>query len=73
MMIKKRELDITLYDWEARYVLESISKEMERLKVIAEESSDEDEASDAGNDYLEISGLKERLEELVKNTFGNHF
>ncbi len=72
-MIKKRELDIKLYDWEARYVIESISKEMERLKVIAEKSSDEDEASDAGNDYLEISGLKERLEGLVKNTFGDHF
>lgn len=73
MMIKKRALDIKLYDWEARYVIESISKEMERLKVIAEESNDEDEASDAGNDYLEISGLKDRLEGLVKNTFGDHF
>lgn len=69
-MTNKRELNLTLLDWEAGYILESISREIERLKTIAEESEDEDEAADAGNDYLEIAGLKERLEKEAKNVFG---
>ena len=70
-MTSKRELNISLLDWEVRYILESISKEMERLKIIAEESDNEDEAADVGNDYLEIAGLKERLEIEAKNVFGD--
>lgn len=70
-MTNRRELNLTLLDWEARYILESISREMKRLKTIAEKSEDEDEAADAGNDYLEIAGLKERLEKEAKNVFGN--
>lgn len=71
MMTNKRELNVTLLDWEARYILESISKEMKRLKTVAEESDDENMASDAGNDYLEIAGLKERFEAEAKNVFGD--
>ena len=70
-MTNKRELNVTLLDWEARYILESISKEMKRLKTVAEESDDENKASDAGNDYLEIAGLKERFEAEAKNVFGD--
>ncbi len=71
MMTNKRELNVTLLDWEARYILESISKEMKQLKTVAEESDDENMASDAGNDYLEIAGLKERFEAEAKNVFGD--
>ncbi len=70
-MANLRELNLSLLDWETRYILESISKEMTRLKTVSEESEDEDEAADAGNDYLEISGLKERLEKEAKATFGD--
>lgn len=70
-MTNKRELNLTLLDWEARCILESISREMQRLKTIAEESEDEDEAADAGNDYLEIAGLKERFENEAKKVFGD--
>ena len=70
-MTNKRELNVTLLDWEARYILESISKEMKRLKTVAEESDDENKASDAGNDYLEIAGLKERFEAEAKSVFGD--
>ncbi len=52
-MANIRELDIKLNDWEARYMLESLSQEMKKLKKI----NNEDEAADAGNDFLEISGL----------------
>ena len=71
MMTNKRELNVTLLDWEARYILESISKEMKRLKTVAEESDDENKASDAGNDYLEIAGFKERFEAEAKSVFGD--
>ncbi|WP_225073843.1 hypothetical protein [Desulfuromonas sp. CSMB_57] len=70
-MTKKRELIFSILDWEARYILESISREMQRLKTVAEESDDEDEAADAGNDYLEIAGLKERFESEAIKVFGN--
>jgi hypothetical protein len=66
-----RELNISLLDWEARYVLESLSRELERLKVVSENADDEDVAADAGNDYLELVGLKERLESEAKAVFGD--
>lgn len=72
-MTIKRELNISLLDWEARYILESITREMEWLKALSEKSDDEDEAADAGNDFLEIAGLKERLEAEVKSVFGEQF
>ena len=43
---------------------------MDRLKAVAEGSEDDDEAADASNDYLEIAGLKERLEAGAKAIFG---
>ena len=70
-MTNKRELNISLLDWEVRYILESVSREMLRLKSVTEESDNEDEAADAGNDYLEIAGFKERLETEAKNVFGD--
>lgn len=66
-----RELKISLLDWEARAILESLSKEIERLKEIAEKSDDEDEAANAGNDCLELVGLKERLESEAVAVFGS--
>ncbi|WP_276682290.1 hypothetical protein [Thalassolituus oleivorans] len=65
-----RELEIKLNDWEARYVLESLSKEMERLKTINTQSEDEDEAADAGNDFMEISSLYENVSKNAVEIFG---
>lgn len=69
-MTRLRELKLSLLDWETRYVLESLARETERLRVIAEQSEDTDEAADAGNDYIEVSGLKERLENEAEAVFG---
>jgi hypothetical protein len=65
-----RELEVKLNDWETRYVLESLSREMERLKTINAESSDEDEAADAGNDFMEISSLYESVSKSAIEVFG---
>jgi hypothetical protein len=43
---------------------------MKRLKLINETSEDEDEAADAGNDYIEISGFYERLSDKAVSVFG---
>lgn len=69
-MAELREVTVTLLDWEARYVLQSISNELQRLKVIAETSEDPDDAVDAGNDYVELIGLYESLSETAISTFG---
>lgn len=69
-MAAVREIEAKFVDWEARYLLAALSREMERLKRINSESEDEDEAADAGNDYLEISGLYERLSSEAVSTFG---
>lgn len=66
-----RELSVSLLDWEARAILEALSNEIERLKCIANTSDDEDEAADAGNDCLELVGLKERLEADAVAVFGS--
>ncbi|GAB2198642.1 hypothetical protein [Sessilibacter sp. MAH4] len=65
-----RELQVNLNDWETRYILESLSNEMARLKTINAESNDEDEAADAGNDYIEISGLYDSLSQKAVYVFG---
>ncbi len=65
-----RELRINLTDWETRAILESVSKEMERLKHINATSQDEDEAADAGNDLLELSCLWDRLCQEAISIFG---
>jgi hypothetical protein len=65
-----KEMNVSLCDWETRIILESISKEAERLKLICETSEDEDESADAGNDYIELTGLKERLETEAIKLFG---
>ena len=64
-----RDISISLLDWETRYILQSISNELLRLKAIAE-SSNEDEAIDAANDYIELTGLYESLTEKAVGTFG---
>lgn len=69
-MTTTRELDLRLNDWEARYILQSLSREMERLRLINSESEDEDEAADAGNDYVEISSLFERTAADAVSLFG---
>lgn len=66
-----RELDLKLNNWETRYILESIFREMNRLKKINAESENEDEAADAGNDFLEISGLYERVSSNAVKIFGD--
>ncbi|WP_417502460.1 hypothetical protein [Marinobacter sp.] len=71
VMSTLRELKISLLDWETRAILESLSKEIDRLKEVAKTSDDEDEAADAGNDCLELVGLKERLESEAVAVFGS--
>lgn len=70
-MSQLRELNLKLCDWETRYILESIEKELLRLKHINETADDEDEQADAGNDFMELSSLKERLEAEAVSTFGS--
>lgn len=70
-MANLRELTVSLLDWETRAVLESLTREMQRLKVLAEASDNEDEAADAGNDFLEVAGLLERMQSEAKSVFGD--
>lgn len=70
-MANLRELGVSFLDWEARVVLDALNREKQRLKILAETTDDEDEAADAGNDFLEISGLLERLDSQAKSVFGN--
>lgn len=65
-----RELNVNLNDWEVRYILESLSKEMAHLKAINSSSQDEDEAADAGNDFIEISGLYDQMSSKAIEVFG---
>lgn len=69
-MTNIREIEVKLNDWETRYVLESLSREMMRLKTINAESEDEDEAADAGNDFMEISSLYEHVSKNAVEVFG---
>ncbi|WP_018274644.1 hypothetical protein WKI13_06275 [Teredinibacter turnerae] len=69
-MTNVRELSASFNDWEMRYILESLQREMERLKKINAESEDEDEAADAGNDFLELSGLFDSLAAKAVEVFG---
>jgi len=71
-MANIRELQVKINDWETRYVLESLSREMDRLKTINSSSDDEDEAADAGNDFMEISSLFESLSKDAVKVFGEH-
>lgn len=68
-MAELRDMSISIVDWETRYILQSISNELLRLKALAE-SGDEDESIDAANDYVELSGLYERLSENAVSIFG---
>ena len=70
-MAELRELSVTLLDWETRYILQSISTELQRLQAVGESTEDEDEAVDAGNDFVELSGLYERLSKTAISTFGD--
>ncbi|NMM42324.1 hypothetical protein [Pseudoalteromonas arctica] len=65
-----RELNVNLNDWETRYILESLSKEMAHLKAINATSEDEDEAADAGNDFIEVSGLYDQMSSNAVEVFG---
>ena len=65
-----RELNVNLNDWETRCILESLSKEMARLKAINSSSEDEDEAADAGNDFIEMSGLYDQMSSNAIEIFG---
>jgi hypothetical protein len=70
-MANLRELTVSLLGWKTRTVLCALTKEMQRLKSLAETSDDEDEATDAGNDFLEVSGLLERMQSQAKLVFGD--
>lgn len=68
-MAELRDMSISVVDWEARFILQSIGNELQRLKALAE-SGDEDESIDAANDYVALSGLYERLSENAVSIFG---
>lgn len=70
-MATLREIDISAIDSEARIILESLHREMERLKAINANSDDEDKSADAGNDYLEVSSLYDKVREAAVSTFGS--
>ncbi len=69
-MANIRELHFSSSDWETRYILEALFSEMQRLKEINATSTDEDEAADAGNDFLEVSGLYDRMSKEAVSVFG---
>ena len=69
-MANIRKLDAQFTDWETRYILQSLSKEIVHLKAINVESKDEDKIADAGNDLLEISGFYEKLSSKAVSVFG---
>lgn len=69
-MTNIRQIEISAINSEARIILDALRREMERLKSINVNSEDEDEAADAGNDYLEVSSLYEKVESLAVSTFG---
>ena len=70
-MTTLREMDISAIDSEASIILESLHREMERLKLINANSDDEDKAADAGNDYLEVSSLYDKIKGTAVSTFGH--
>lgn len=70
-MANLRELNVSLLDWEARIILDSLHKEKHRLQTLAQTSEDDDEAADAGNDLMEIAGLLERMEASAITVFGD--
>ena len=65
-----KSMNASLCDWEVRIIIEAIGREAERLKFVCENSDDEDDIADAENDYLEVIGLKERIEEQAVDIFG---
>ena len=69
-MPNPRELDVSLLDWEARAILAALTKEKQRLYNLVETTDNEDDAADAGNDLLEVSGLLERMAAQAKAVFG---
>lgn len=69
-MANLREIEIQAIDSEARIILESLQREMERLKAINANSDDEDESADAGNDYLEVSSLFDKIKATAIAEFG---
>lgn len=64
------ELTLNVIEWEARYLLGAIKRESDRLKILADTTDDEDVAADAGNDYMEIIGLYERIRDSAVEKFG---
>ena len=65
-----RELTFQLTEWEAKILLELLTKECTRLRRISGKSSDEDEQAEAGNEFMEVDGLRERFEHEAEEAFG---
>jgi hypothetical protein len=65
--IRKRDAQLT--DWETRYILLALSKEIVHLKAINVESKNEDKIADAGNNLLEISDFYEKLSSKAVSVF----
>jgi hypothetical protein len=72
-MAEVREITVSMVDWEVHVVLEGVERELQRLRQITETSDDEDAVADAGNDYLQVAGLKERLLAQARAVFGERF
>ncbi len=65
-----RELTIQLTEWESKILLELLTKECTRLRRISGKSQDEDEQAEAGNEFMEVDGLRERFEHEAETVFG---
>jgi hypothetical protein len=61
-------VEIAVVDSEAGILLESLQHEMEWLKRI--NATSEDEAIDAGNNYIEVSSLYEKIKKKSILTLG---
>lgn len=65
-----REMNISFTEWESKLLLELLISECNRLRKICETSLDEDEQADAGNEFMEADGLRERFEGKAEEIFG---
>ena len=65
-----RELSLQLTEWESKILLELLSKECSRLRRISSKSQEEEEQAEAGNEFMEVDGLRERFEQEAVSVFG---
>ena len=65
-----RELTLQITEWEAKILLELLGRECSRLRKVSSRSEDEDEQAEAGNEFMEVDGLRDRMERESVAVFG---